>query len=526
MTTRQEFNAINNKLNNIGAKEARQTRALARLVPTNSSVQNNEKKTFKKAHKAIEKNKNQTINKQISGMSDGSLDHIIAMSIASPGSVPVQRWASQFSQKKTAIASPFSITNVNFGQSGGTYPQLLQAEFLAFLFRQPERAAIIYDQNYSNQPKNYSVFMLGGAGAVPSSTASFILDGAQKKDLITPYAQGTTPNYLPHGPVLYGGSVQDANGRFLWVDVGDQITVTASCSAGSNAIFFGLDYYGSSGYISGLYDTASTLTSTPIVITMKVAGSLTSGYYSFYLRNPAAAGVVTVTISNLNISGSGSTFCHLPVPYFANNIASVTGTRIIGESLMFTNTAAELNLGGEIASVQTGEADHWLDYVTASGSFALVAKEADSRTMNMKNGMYGFLKPTDPRDFDFYDDVDLNPANLIVDSTYSIDRPGSFLIMSGNCATAGGCLGYITIRASLEYMTTDPWREVDYSKTTEVQYTKALNYIKYLDQFHENPWHLSDLWSQVKQIGKDVVQGVKDYGPTVMNIASMLGKAI
>jgi hypothetical protein len=193
---------------------------------------------------------------------------------------------------------------------------------------------------------------------------------------------------------------------------------------------------------------------------------------------------------------------------------------------MFTNTAAELNLGGTIAAVQTGEADHWLDYLSTGGVLGTISKQIDSKIMNMSNGMYGFLKPTGPEDFHYKEDIDLNASGIMVDSTYSIDKPGSFLIMCPNCPTAAGCSGYYTISYAIEYITPDPWREVEYATVNEIEFGNALNQIRLLPQFHENPLHLSDLWEGIKSVGSTILNGVKEYGPMVLTAVKGLAKVM
>jgi hypothetical protein len=484
-----------------------------------------ENKVLKKEKKIRRENLKNVQQKRFNVASNmGTVSDVITMSVAAPGSVPPQRWSSQFSQKKSAIATPFAILTPTFGQSSGSYPQALQAECPAFLFRRPERAAIIYDQNSASAPKQYVGQMLGGGGAPPNSTSTYVVDGYARRDIVVPNYNANLA-YAPHGPVLYCGSVTDVNGRFAWCDLGDTLSVTVQSNT-TGTLVVGCDYFGVNGFSQSFVEIAQAVVAgTPITVTLKNGSANLQGYYSLYLRTTAAA-IQVVMLSTLQIAGSGSCFAHLSLPYFSSNIGSTLGTRITGASLMFSNTAAELNLGGTISAVQTGLADHWQDYLSTAGTLSSVSKQIDSKTMNMKDGMYGFLKPTCPDDFNYLEDIDLNANGVVVDSTYPLDKTGSFLVMVPNCPTPAGCSGYFTISFGIEYITPDPWREVAYATVNEREFAAALDRIRLLPQFHENPLHLGELWEGIKSVGRGLMDGVKEYGPLVLTAVKGLAKAM
>jgi len=466
----------------------------------------------------------QAVQKTLStGSAGGYKEKIIGdilMGLACPKGYPVVRWASQFSQKKSAIAHPFFVQNANYGQVGGTYPQLAQAEFVGIIFRNPERNSILYDQNPTGAQKSYAVQMQGGGGAAPSGSASWQLLPDDKRAVITPYAISQNP-YAPHGPTLFAGTVRGSAERLLWCDAGDVYSINLQTDT-NGAVTVGGDIYTNTGH-SVTQQSVIFIAGSPQTLTIKAAGGTLGGYYGLSLLVPTTG--MTVTINQLTIVGTGASFGHQPLPNFAANAPSVDGCRVLASSLMFTNTASVLNLGGEIAGYQTAEGDHWMNYPNTNSTFKTVSNLSDAVVMNMSHGMYGFLKPTEVEDFDYQNHLTYNAANVLIDSTYSIDEAGSFLIIVGDCAVAAGCLGYYSVDCGLEYLTDDTWRDTAKADVDYRVYDEAVNRLKYLDQFHENPLHLSDLWSGIKKVATDIGKGIMDYGipiaKVVKSVASM-----
>jgi hypothetical protein len=246
------------------------------------------------------------------------------------------------------------------------------------------------------------------------------------------------------------------------------------------------------------------------------------GYYGLHMKS----NVTTTLAFAMSNTVYSDCFCHLPLANFSLNYQSVIGARILGSSLMFTNTAAVLNLGGEISGYQTAQNEQWMNYVNTNSVFSLVSSLPDAETKNMSQGMFGFIKPTQTEDFDYKTHLVLDIAGNIISSSYPIDAPGSFLVMVGNCTTPAGCLGYTTMCNSIEYLTKDVWRETDYARTSEADYQAALNVIKTLEQFHENPLHLSELWSGIKKAVGDIAGGFIKYGVPIIQTAQTIAKLL
>lgn len=450
-----------------------------------------------------------------------------AMMIACPGFSETKRWSSIYSQKKTAVAAPFQIISSNFGIVGGNNPgYLLASDCLAFAFRSAERAAIIYDQNSAGTAFSYLANFAGfnnsfsvdrPAEVVSDSVWVHVGDISMPVPLITLNA---IDDYAPHGPLLFTGSVGNSRGQFVYLNQGDSFSGTLNATV--NCTFdWQVDVWDGSLRSAVYANSLSLVAGSDTAISMILAAP-TNGYYSVLCKQSTSASTVPVYFTAFTLTGTGSCFCHL-TQHDLNKLTSVTdGNRILGTSLMYTNTSNQLNRGGQIASVQTGDDTCWLDYVSSAGSFSNVSSTVDSVTMDATNGMYAFLKPTQPSDFNFQDYYQVDQTGNICASQYPIDRPGSYLAMAINIPDAAGCLGLWTHRASTEFITETTWFSVGKAKTSAEHQDKALMIIRDLEQFHENPSHISDLFSKIGSFIKSAAEGVVKYAP----LAFQVGKTI
>jgi hypothetical protein len=446
----------------------------------------------------------------------------IAGSIALPVSFPAIRWSSEFSQKRSATASPFAVTSANFGSAGTTYPQLAPLETAAFLFRQPERNAILYQQNVAGALKGYTATMSDPQGGAPNNV--IVLDGIPGELYpIIPTQFNSAQPYSPHGPILFPGSCKRSLGRFIWCDTCDELQVTVVSILSAGTVTPTMDYFGPDGLVIGFSSLFATtlVVGTPEILTLKAAGS-PAGYYALHLSGTSATSGFSWQVYNYNLGGIGSCFAHLALPGLSSNYQAVAGCRILGTSLMYTNTAAAIQLGGTVAMTQTNADDSWLSYVNTTSVLSLISKETDSKTLNTTNGMYGFLKPTDPTDFDYKTHTKLGPTGSIIDSYYPIDEQGSFIAQAVLVPAVAGAAGYYTVNNNVEYLTEDVWRATSPALASVRDFSVALDRIKNIDPFHENPLHLSEIWNGLKNAVSGVSQAVMKYGPNAMKIASLL----
>lgn len=449
----------------------------------------------------------------------------IANSIAAPGEGPVYRWASAFSTKPTAVAKPFEITSPSFGYTIGSYPQVGPSESVGFQFRDPLRTLVVYDQNPAGFAKQYNLYINGGAGAVPALTSTLLIDPYMRRYFPTAYALGSG-SYQPHGSILYCGAIEGNNGRYVWCDDGDVLTLGYNVDTTTNLIV-GVDYYGPRGYNAAKQESAvlAAVSHTRATVVIKSAAAGSAGYYAPYIANTGVLVGNLVTVDAV-ITGTGSTMMHRPLPNLYQNMLAVSGTRILGESLMWTNTAPMLNLGGQATMFQSSLGAQWQDYISSSNTFANFSKVQDSKTFNASQGIYGFMKPVQPSDFDLKQYLNFDSSGVLTDSFFPLDAESSFLALCVSIPSSTGNAGYYTARYSIEYLTEDTWRATEFATIDAQTWTSSLDMLKRVEQFHENPKHLKELWEGIKKGVRFVSTNVMKYGPMLLKGAEMIGSLL
>lgn len=449
----------------------------------------------------------------------------IASSLAVPALNDPERWSSEFSTAPTAIASPWAQTVAGWNIAGNSTINIPNTDMFGFVFRSAERAAILYDANSSAQTMTYAVYGSSPGGdeilTLPSSSWSIFNGGTGvalnvPETLHTPYALATS-TYRPHGTTLFAGADGVSTSRYFWLDGHTTMSITYTTVATQVPVFIA-DIWTPDGVSQGNYTVAGS-TGTSQTTTLKT-NAYPAGYYAFRVFQTVATGVLSILSMTIQDVG-GPICCHRCIPGYDVNVGSVTGIRVLAAALMYTNEAALINKQGKIAGFQSPQGTHWTDYVKSGGAFSNVASAQGSVTLTVDNGMYGFLKPTKPSDFDVQTYIEVDSGNL-VDSFYPLDHQSAFLVLYTTISITGGQDGYWTASYGVEYQTSDVWREIGFPECEKSVYDRALESLKYLPQFHENPLHISDIWDTIKNSASAMLDGVVKYGPTVATLATTL----
>lgn len=459
-----------------------------------------------------------------------TLARTIAYGLSAPGeqnSIP-SRWAAPMSQKKTGLASPFEKLNADFGQvSASPNNELLQKDNLIILKRIGECSAIVYLQNSAGAPKEYLCNWQADDGRHEASGFFTVVGGDTKKVKISTAVPSADPTktFKPHGDMLFAGSVSGTTARFVWVDKGDALVVNlqqATVGAPGAAIDLILDRYSSSGLQEGFKRTPCIVPdlAVPLIQIVKAVGE-PSGYYALSLHNKEAVDVL-FQINAIAIGGSSASFGHRALPDFMSNLSRVQGLRVLAASAMYTNTSPVTDLSGSITGCQFGDSDDWMDLIGPALT-TKVQSAQDSTTMDIRNGMHGFLLPTQPRDFSFRTDVELDSNGAVVDSKYSIDDQGAFMSLCQSCVSPNGCQGIITLRYTVEYLSKNTWVELESSDVPVKAYDLALERLKDIPQFNANSLHLGNIWNSIVKGAKKVFSFATTQGPGLIDAASKIG---
>jgi len=457
----------------------------------------------------------------------------IAASFAMPELRTVVRYPSSFSQALTAVAAPYTVQTAAWN-TGSTNQSVSANDMACFVTRSPEAAVVVYDANTSASSWAYQfsgTSLVSGVPVIPAQT--FTVNCLPQGKSYIPTIYGTALNaYAPHGGTMYAGFLPEASpGKWFWMNGGDSLTVTGNMQ--TNVTTFNcslhLDSWNpATGFQPSAAYTASTAFpyNTNTTLTLSVPAD---GYYcmAFVTEQTIGAAVpIPFTFSSVKLSGSGDNWCHLALPYYSNNLASAEGVRVLSVSARYTNEAAEIYRQGKIAALQVPETNHWYDYVQPnSGGFTAISQALGAETLPLDKGLYIFLKPTKPDDFDYRSNLEVENGS-IVDSRWPIDQRTSFLAIYAVCTTAQGRDGYFTFSFGVEYLTTDVWREINTPSIEPKIYEEAIRLVGTLKQIHENPLHISDIWNGIKSFAASVASGITKYGPGAIKLAGMVLPAL
>lgn len=462
------------------------------------------------------------------------LSNLIALYLSAPGEQNVKsvRMSTDFAQQDTALAEPFRIVKSSFGSTPVTanLNMINNDQFLAFLFRGVECAAIIYDQNPAGSNYTYTAGVVQEDGSVEFGALvealTFYTVTIPPEDVYKfkiPYLVPVQA-YAPHGDRLYSGAVKGSTGRFFWVDEDAIITINAGEGVTGNVSYY-LDKYDQFGLIEKWKEIPVSYAGGSAILSTLKADTDPAAYYAVSVLNKEET-PLDLIINDIAMGGTCSVFCHLSLPDLDSNLQRELGVRVNALSMMYSNTSSIEGLGGTISGFQFGQKTDWFDLIVADPLTEIQSKKG-SHTTDIRKGMFGFLKPTKPQDFDLISYTELDKSGNLVDSYYPLDDRGSFLAMAGAVPIgSGGNAGYFTLRYGIEYLSADTWAELKPAEVDEEIYHTALSMLKKIPQFHENSTHLNNLWNSITSgIGKAVNFGTKTL-PDLMKLGDMVGSLI
>lgn len=345
----------------------------------------------------------------------------------------------------------------------------------------------------------------------------------------------------PHGQYLFSGrhGLSDQK-RGFWLDLGANSTVSVNTTLpGFPPAGLVVTIYRSSGR-EWVQETQGNLLSGGAS-----PGSFTwtpntySGYFAYTIgyvdptRAQQVAFSFTITVQHSWNTNCGVCYGHVSVPDVQNQFGALDAVRITAVSLMCTNNSAAIQKQGTLCGVQFDKGTLWSDAV----DFDHFTSNRKAKILPSDNGMYGFLKPLSEQDFDYLNEYTRSTngdtkeslhvfpqlsdaAFIIIPETaylgiaFDINRP------AGTFPT--GVTGYWTRAYGIEFLTNDQWRSLSRSNLSPEVLEIALHLISETPQWHENEFHIEDLWNSIKSFANKVVNGVLEYGPTVLKGATML----
>lgn len=464
--------------------------------------------------------------------SSKSASSLVLKQLALPHDYVGLRWKDEFTSEPTAVFSPYDFIAAPFTQVNTDVGNICNGGLsFCVVFRNPLRSLIYYDPNPTNKGTNYVCYFnpVTGPGALVNTWP--LTDKTQQ--VIDPvYLQvGAGQTYQPHGTTLYTGSQNGYTG--WWVDAStthaSNVVFTASNSSASYAINV-LRLIGGEWVVQdGLLATSSSGVAT-VQITQ-------SAYYSFQydsLGNDNSSYHFTTIVYYIGTTSStlgANVCCHLPCSAIVGNETLFPLMRVNAFSILVVNEAAELYKGGMVAGAQIPGGTDWTTLASGNTITNLASQNSTNvKQKDLATGLYGFARPTDADDFAYRNIFKLSQQStgtaFLTGTDYSLIPKNDYLFVAmsaqASSSTYPGADVYLLASWAVEFRTNNQLFAQMKAPGLPQDYTSALTSLADMEQWHENPLHLSDILSFVKKAASRTVDAVVEYGPKVLSVAEML----
>lgn len=467
--------------------------------------------------------------------------------LALPHESKAVRYSDEFTCAPTAIASPYTVRKVDFSlgrrqrlnmdnyfdafpyaahelnksSKQQMSPSVPNGEFFIALFRNIVRSMIVHDTNPTGLISEYAHDV---KQTIPLDFTA----------INTPYLKCSTlsDRASPHGPLLFTGKHHSDD--CYWVDASAGYAAVVDVTFGNQTtdletlVVEVTSLVGNDFVYNAISPTVlvrdSTLPapfhcreSNIALVSMLSKQTVNVSFYitrSCYIRIRAKVDKTVVAealystpevlVSRISIKSCSDFLGHLPVPHVAEKMSAIESVRVNAVACLLTNESPLLQLQGKVVGIQFGASHDWQSALQYND----VAGLNNAHQSQLKDGKYGFLKPSQPHDFGLQQPFIFNDAGEIEDTTYSVIPEHDYLVISAQTGVGVsvaqtteipqylGGVCYITPCWGLEFRTSDVWFP---QSTADVMCTSDLLVIRRLPQWHENPLHFSDVLNFVKR---------------------------
>jgi hypothetical protein len=390
------------------------------------------------------------------------------------------RWpfdgAGEVESRKTACASLPYIDTINQASGFvGTYAS--PSTMLVYQFRQPLRAAIYLKRTTANAV--YNAYFNTGTTSAPFTTSN--ITGAVP--VAFSYFQAASLSNAPHTQYLYTGSVGQNADSFVWMGVGDILTVTPSTSITATLMVYkcvnpGCDQpevvpVQSLAYAWSGSSSAGTVTAT--------ANDFGYFCFRFYVSGP-------VTLSATLTVVAGDVLCHVPAPNAMAHPSWLNNVRLLGSSILLANEADEIAKNGNVVAAEVNDTNYFLNYNSQQTISAL----AGSFSGPAAKGCYGWLKPGGRNVFAFRQCMETAGAT-VTDTNFRLDDASTYNAYAVSVTNLAGLNFLVALHINLEFFTSDVWAGSDYSNLSTTACTEVLQLVVHHNTFVHNPVHAADI---------------------------------
>jgi hypothetical protein len=244
-----------------------------------------------------------------------------------------------------------------------------------------------------------------------------------------------------------------------------------------------------------------------------------AGYYSARMGFNTVLAASTEIPDNFSINLDNVSFTtttderwiQLAAPDLDLQAASINGHRILAGACMYTNTSNPLDRGGQIISASLGANLDWRNFITLAG----ISSVNGSCMKEAKNGVFAHLKPGSSKDFNMQTTFSCTNSTLS-DSWFSLRPTCNYIGNVASILTTDGQLGVLTYGIMFEYPSENKMLDARRPMDSVATMTMALNALKGIPQFTENPTHYLQALLGAKRGVGHLLRAVEQYGPSIV----------
>lgn len=442
----------------------------------------------------------------------------LAASLILPHNTPTQRVTTDFSATPTAIATPYFVEQLDWTQHNATTASLDIADngcaWLA-VSRNPLSCIARSLNNFDSLPWSYSARFANAreltdnqAWNVGSTNVEAIVPICPQQLLdMTP---GDDTKFHPYGNVFY--AFDHAGRKGIHVSPGNE-----ALHMGTAVEFHGLAE--NCAIVAYLLNgsTWQEFQSYPVLngISWVIIGLYNTGYYSFdFIVQPEAIATsnnLTMVVRSLTpsdaITPDGKSpiqmLGFLPLPDFDGMSSNVQAVRILGATAMLSQDASVLQKGGRCAGYQLPA--NVLITEAFGNPVTQFASRPGASQRQFENGIFAFHKPNRLSDLDLTPVVTTTDVGVIQSFYNPVYPPSGWLVLGASVTDVSGSypggLAHGTFCFGVEYTTPSTWIDSRNPTTSFRDTEDALQLLAQTPQFHDNPFHISDVWNFIKSRG-------------------------
>jgi hypothetical protein len=446
----------------------------------------------------------------------------IAAAIAMPADYPAVRVRDGYSADPSAVANPFVIN---------TYDESLlpvTAANLGFsgiaLFRDILRNSARYLGNSALQAYSYrlNIATVTGVGGHDIVNGFNLAPGILTYKPTFVYAEATLP-YQPHGPFLYCGFHRERKG--FWMNLSEVLVITRT-NADLLAVT-DIDVY----YLDG---EEWVLNSSDPHLNIPAGGPAAAnfsctkpGYYSISMSQFTQVGSFTIALTSADQEPNDGWY-FTPMQGADEKANTITGIRVIGSSVLMSNRAQWVAANGNIAAANYSAGQSLGDVLLIDlqrvYDGVVTANSRNTYVGEAKSGVYGWLRPSKPADFDYQRPFATDQfVGVASDYLFPLVPSGDFVVCIGaTSATAAGVASgnvwQIAFHHSVEFHTFDPWFDLEEAGGTINDFDNAVVALSSTPQFSENKLH----WATILAFLRKAAGLVQKFGPGALEMLGSL----